>query len=185
MTTRIAAAAGIFATLTTGVTAVVYANFSARVMPSLGRMANATGISKMQGFNRTAEQAPFMICVFGAAIAGCYLIYRVIRSDRSVPDILLAAGGGAYLAGLLLTIAYNVPLNDKLATLDPHAASSVAVWRDYLHNWTAANTVRTVFSAAAVVLLIAGLVGAARARSHAEPQSLAPRVDQVTTRVTQ
>lgn len=183
MTTRIATAAAVFATVTTGVTAVVYANFSARVMPSLGRMTNAAGISKMQGFNRTAEQAPFMLCFFGAAVAGGYLIYRVIRSDRSVPDILLAAGGSAYLAGLLLTIAYNVPLNDKLAKLDPHAASSVAVWRDYLQNWTAANTVRTVCSAAAVVLLIAGLIGAARARSQAEPQALSSSMHHVATRV--
>jgi len=158
MSSRIATMAAVFGALTSGATAVVYVNFSARVMPSLGRMANAAGITRMQGFNRTAEQGPFMLCFFGAALAGGYLIYRVVRGDRSTADLLLAAGGAAYLAGLLLTIAYNVPLNDKLATLDPHAASSVAFWRDYLSGWTTANTVRAGLSAMATALLISGLV---------------------------
>lgn len=158
MPSRIATVAAVFGALTSGATAVVYVNFSARVMPSLGRMANASGIARMQHFNRTAEQGPFMLCFFGAALAGGYLVYRMVRGDRSAADLLLAAGGTSYLAGLLLTIAYNVPLNDKLARLDPHAPSSVAFWRDYLSGWTTANSVRAGLSAVATALLIGGLV---------------------------
>lgn len=158
MPSRIATAAAVFGALTSGVTTVVYVNFSARVMPSLSRMANATGLARMQHFNRTAEQGPFMFCFFGAAVAGSYLIYRFFRGDRSGADVLLAAGGTSYLAGLLLTVAYNVPLNDKLARLDPHATSSVAPWRDYLSGWTTANSVRAGLSAVGTALLIGGLV---------------------------
>lgn len=59
MLRTIALAAG---ALTTGVTAVVYLNFSARVMPALAKLPNPTGIARMQQFNRTAVQPPFMIC---------------------------------------------------------------------------------------------------------------------------
>lgn len=158
MTSRIATAAAVFGALTSGATAVVYVNFSTRVMPSLGRMAHATGIARMQHFNRTAEQGPFMLCFFGAALAGGYLIYRAVRGDRTAADLLLAAGGTSYLAGLVLTIAYNVPLNNKLAGLDPQAGSSVAFWRHYLSGWTAANSVRAGLSAVATALLVGGLV---------------------------
>ncbi|WP_265445815.1 DUF1772 domain-containing protein [Flexivirga meconopsidis] len=177
MTSRIALAAAAFGTVTAAVTAGVYLNFSARVMPSLGRMANSAGIAKMQDFNRTAVQAPFMICFFGAALVGGYLIFRVVRGDRSTADVLLAAGGTAYLIGFLLTIAYNVPLNDKLAALDPNAGSSVQVWRDYLTNWTNANTVRAALSTAAVGLLIAGVASGLRSGREAVAQPT--QVDEV------
>nr|WP_281379835.1 anthrone oxygenase family protein [Flexivirga oryzae] len=167
-------AASVFGALTAGATAVVYLNFSARVMPSLGRMANAAGIARMQSFNRTAEQGPFMFCFFGAALAGGYLIYRFARGDRSTAGVLLAAGGAAYLLGFLLTMVYNVPLNDRLARLDPHAASSIGVWRDYLSGWTAANTVRAVLSGVATLLLVGGSVAAAQGRASG---SAAPVTD--------
>ncbi|NNG38986.1 DUF1772 domain-containing protein [Flexivirga sp. ID2601S] len=167
MTSRIALAAATFGTVTAAVTAGVYLNFSARVMPSLGRMAGSAGLARMQGFNRTAVQPPFMICFFGAAFVGGYLVYRVVRGDRSGADLLLAAGGTAYLLGFVLTIAYNVPLNDKLAALDPDAPSSIQVWRDYLTSWTAANTVRAVLSTLAVGLLIAGTVSGLRSGRNA------------------
>lgn len=160
MTSRTALLVAGFGVATAAVTAGVYLNFTARVMPSLGRLSDPAGIARMQAFNRTAVQPPFMLCFFGAALAGGYLIVRVARGDRSAADLLLAAGGAAYLAGFLLTIGYNVPLNDRLARLDPHAASSVAVWRGYLRDWTAANSVRAGLSMLACVLLISGGIAA-------------------------
>ena len=170
MTSRITTAAGILGAITSAITAGVYADFSARIMPSYGRMANATGIAKMQSINRSIENGPFMLAFCGAGLAGGYLVFRVLRGERALSDVLLAAGGSAYLAGLLLTMVYNVPLNNRLAAADPHAASTVELWRDYLQNWTAANTVRAVLSAAAVGLiivgLVVGLVVGARARTN-------------------
>lgn len=180
MTSRIAVVAGILGAVASAVTAGVYVDFSARIMPSLGRMTNAAGIARMQHLNRSIEQGPFMLGFCGAGIAGGYLVYRMLRADRAVADILLAAGGAAYLAGLLLTMVYNVPLNNRLAAADPDAASSVGLWRDYLQNWTAANTVRAVFSAAAVGLLVAGLVTGARSRAQTSVGAASPSADRVT-----
>ncbi|OYO04756.1 hypothetical protein CGZ95_02430 [Enemella evansiae] len=143
----------------TGVTAVVYLNFSARVMPALAKLPNPAGIARMQQFNRTAVQPPFMICFFGAAVLGGYLIVRVARGERGTADLLAAAGGAAYLAGFLLTIGYHVPLNNRVDALTPTDPAAVGVWRDHLTNWTRANTLRAVLS----VLGTGALIGAALA----------------------
>lgn len=183
MSSRLTVVVGLFGATTCAVTAGVYVNFSARVMPSLGRMPNAVGIARMQGFNKTALQAPFMVCFFGAALASGYLVVRFARGDRSVSDLLLAAGGTAYLAGFLLTIGYNVPLNERLAAADPHAASSVGLWRDYLQQWTTANSVRAVLSTAAVGLIVAGLVVGGRGRSAASVPAAVSGADGVSVGV--
>lgn len=166
MTSRITLVTGVFGAVASAVTAGVYIDFSARMMPSLRRMADAAGVAKMQHLNRNIEQGPFMLCFCGAGLAGGYLLYRLLRGDRATSDWLLAAGGAAYLTGLLLTMVYNVPLNNRLAAADPHAASTVDMWRDFLQNWTTANTVRAVLSVIGVGLLVAGLMIEARGRTH-------------------
>jgi len=88
----------------------VYANFSARVMPRLGSLPDAEAIETMQKFNRNAVQAPFMTFFFGAAVASVWtVIHGLGREERAVKDLISAAGGVLYLAGWVLTIAYNVP----------------------------------------------------------------------------
>ncbi|GGB27705.1 hypothetical protein GCM10011492_17390 [Flexivirga endophytica] len=166
MTSRFTVVAGILGAVTSAATAGVYVDFSARIMPSYGRMANATGIAKMQSINRSIENGPFMLAFCGAGLAGGYFVFRALRGERALSDVLLGAGGAAYLAGLLLTMVYNVPLNNRLAAVDPHAASSVGLWRDYLQHWTAANTVRAGLSVVAVGLLVGGLLAGARDRAQ-------------------
>lgn len=157
MSTRFGVIAAI-ATITTGVTAGVYLNFSTRVMPALGRLDGATGIAKMQSFNATAVQPPFMLCFFGSALAAGYFGVRLARGQRDLADVLAAAGGALYLAGLLLTIAYNVPLNDRLAAVEANSSAAQPIWREYLTNWTAANSVRAGLSSLGTLLVAGGAV---------------------------
>ena len=117
----------------------VYANFSARVMPRLGSLPDAEAIETMQKFNRNAVQAPFMTFFFGAAVASVWtVIHGLGREERAVKDLISAAGGVLYLAGWVLTIAYNVPRNNRL--------DGARVWHTYLDEWTSANSVRAVLS---------------------------------------
>lgn len=141
------------------VTAGVYVNFSARVMPRLGALPDSEGIAAMQRFNRAAVQAPFMTAFFGAAALSVVLVVRTARDpERSVADWLSGLGAGLYLAGFVLTIAYHVPRNDRLAALDPVSPLSTGVWRTYLAEWTSANSVRAGLSAAATVALVSAAV---------------------------
>jgi uncharacterized membrane protein len=61
-----------------------------------------------------------------------------------------------------VTIAFNVPRNNRLAAVDPESAEGTEVWERYVPEWTAWNTVRTIASTAASAAFIAALVLAER-----------------------
>lgn len=135
----------------------IYANFSLRVMPRLAAMPGEDGLHAMQQFNRVAVQAPFMTFFFGTAAVSITKIVAVFaKHDRTVADGLAFAGAGLYLAGWLLTIAYNVPRNDQLAAVTAGTPEAARVWAMYVNEWTSANTVRGVLSLVGGALLAVG-----------------------------
>jgi uncharacterized membrane protein len=108
----------------------------------------------MQGINLSAVRPLFMATLFGTAAGCAALLVAGLASLDEPGSTLLVAGGATYLLGaILVTAAYNVPLNNRLAAADPADPGIAALWRDYLRRWTLGNHVRTVASAAATVLL--------------------------------
>jgi uncharacterized membrane protein len=111
----------------------------------------------MQSINKQAPTAWFMALLFGAA-AACVAaaVSAVVRwGDAASPYQL--AGGLAYLGAIALTIAYHVPRNDALATVQPGADGSAAAWSRYLAEWVPWNHVRTLTSVASTVLFCLAL----------------------------
>ncbi len=67
----------------------------------------------------------------------------------------MLAGGVLYVIGMFVcTLAFNVPLNDALAAVDPASVEGASVWARYLADWTLWNHVRTVSSTLACALFI-------------------------------
>ena len=60
----------------------------------------------------------------------------------------------------LLTIVFNVPLNNALDSADANTASGQEVWKTYLTNWTFWNHIRTIASIAATACFTIGLTAA-------------------------
>jgi uncharacterized membrane protein len=58
----------------------------------------------------------------------------------------------------LVTVIFNVPLNNELVRADPVHGDTAAVWARYLKDWTFWNHVRTIASTAASALFIATLL---------------------------
>jgi uncharacterized membrane protein len=140
----------------------VFLAFSAFVMPALKRLPPADGLSAMQSINVTAVRPALMTGLLGTAVICVVLVVRGASHWGDRHAVLLVAGGAVYLVGVIgLTIAYNVPLNDSLATLDPTAAASLDEWTTYLRNWTAANHVRALAGAVASAALALSLVESA------------------------
>lgn len=152
------------AAATSAVVAGVYANFTARVLPRLSRLPAAEAIATMQQFNRTALQPPFMIAFFGGAALGAYQVFRYVRGNDDLASALAAGAGAAHLAAFVLTIAYNVPRNERLDRLDPRSTAGADYWAIYLREWGAANSSRAVLAAVALGLGIASVVVGVRAR---------------------
>ncbi|MBU7583147.1 MAG: DUF1772 domain-containing protein [Nostoc sp. TH1S01] len=63
-----------------------------------------------------------------------------------------------YLVGtIVVTIAFNVPLNDALAIANPDSTEGANLWARYLSNWTFWNHVRTIAVFGAATLLTIAL----------------------------
>jgi uncharacterized membrane protein len=71
---------------------------------------------------------------------------------------LVLAGAALYIVGTIgVTIACNVPLNDRLATLHPQGADAAGHWDEYVTKWTAWNHLRAAASLAAAATLTIAL----------------------------
>jgi uncharacterized membrane protein len=67
----------------------------------------------------------------------------------------MLAGAGVYVVGMfLVTVVFNVPLNNTLAQAAAKGKDLDAVWARYLKVWTAWNHVRTLASTAASILFL-------------------------------
>ena len=135
----------------------VFFAFSAFVMKPLARLPAEQGVAAMQAINVAVVTFAFMAALFGTAVAcGALAVWALFAwGERFGPYLL--AGGALYLIGtILLTIAYHVPRNEALATVEPLGADAEGQWRRYLSGWTAWNHVRAAATlSAAAVLTIA------------------------------
>lgn len=146
------------AALGCGLMAGVFFAFSTFVMSALGRLQPKEGIIAMQSVNITAINPWFMLALFGTALACLWIAIASLSNLDKPGNIYLLIGSIIYLIGtILVTIAFNVPLNDALAIANPDSTEGANLWARYLTNWTLWNHVRTITSLGAAVLLTIAL----------------------------
>ena len=141
-----------------GLVAGIFFAFSTFVMRALGNLPPAQGIAAMQSINIVVINPWFMTAFFGTA-AACLLVMILSVLSWHAPDAMyLLAGSLLYLVGsVLVTILFNVPRNNALASLEPASAEGARLWAAYLTTWTAWNHVRTVAALAAAASLTIAL----------------------------
>lgn len=142
----------LFSALGCGLIAGVFFAFSTFVMRALARLPAAQGITAMQSINITVINPWFMTVFLGTAVT-CILIIIFSLLKWHYPDaVYLLIGSLLYLIGtFLVTIAFNVPLNQALATVNPDSIEGANLWAKYLNNWTFWNHIRTVAALAGAV----------------------------------
>jgi uncharacterized membrane protein len=144
-----------------GLVAGAFFAFSTFIMAALGRIPGPEGIRAMQAINVTVINPWFMTALFGTG-AACLavVVAALVEWDGSYGPYLVAAGALYVFGCIVVTMAFNVPRNNALARATPESAEAAAVWKRYLVEWTAWNSVRTAASLAAAGLLIGGIVAA-------------------------
>ncbi len=149
----------VFATAGSGVVAGIFFAFSTFVMKALGQMPAPSGIVAMQRINVTVINPLFMLAFLGTPAASLYLAVIAVI-DFSEPGFgYLLAGSVLHIVGsLLVTIGFNVPRNNRLATIQPESEEASGLWSKYLKEWTAWNHVRTASALGATVLFSLGLL---------------------------
>jgi len=142
---RIMPTAVFLAAIGSGVMGGFFYGFSNVVMAALGRVAPQSGIAAMQSINVTVLNPIFFVLFFGTALLAAILAIVALFQLSQPGAHMLLAGSILYLGGIILvTMIFNVPMNEALAGIDPASPAGAELWASYLDRWTVWNHVRTI-----------------------------------------
>ncbi|MFF5172619.1 DUF1772 domain-containing protein [Micromonospora sp. NPDC000089] len=147
------------ATIVTGLMAGLFFAYSCSVMPGLAAVDDRTFVGTMQSINRRILNGWFLAAFLGALL----LILLAVALHLGVRGPVLAwtvAALALYGATLLITMVWNVPLNDRLEAAGPvdRIADLGAVRSAFETAWVRWNLARTVTNVAAFACLVGALV---------------------------
>ncbi len=145
----------LLAAIGSGLVAGIFFAFSTFVMSALGRLAPEQGIAAMQTINITVINPWFLGVFMGTALGSVVLAVAGCLNWGEAGALYLVLGGVLYFVGcFLVTVVFNVPLNNALAEVDPASEEGASVWTGYLSTWTMWNHVRTAAPLAAMVFFV-------------------------------
>jgi uncharacterized membrane protein len=152
------------AALGTGLMAGLFFAFSVSVMGALARIQPSEGIAAMQSINRAILNPVFFLAFFGTALVCLMIVAASLWNWSAAGAGYALAGAILYLAGcMVVTMVFNVPLNNALDAPSATTSAGAAVWANYLANWVPWNHVRTVACLAASALLTIAIYAQGRA----------------------
>ena len=135
--------------------------FSTFVMRGLDRTGPIQAITAMRGINAEANSSPaFLLVYFGAAVLAAALGVTAALQLHQPGSWYLLVGAVFGVLAAVITMAFNVPLNNHLDGVDPAAVSvgdAAREWQAYLSTWTAWNHVRTATGFVGAALMMIGL----------------------------
>ncbi len=144
-----------------GLMAGLFFAFSVCVMKALGERPPAEGMAAMQSINVVILNPVFLLVFMGAAALCLWALISSLLHWKTPGAPCLLAGSVFYLVGVLLvTMIFNVPMNDALAAAKPNRADGAQLWATYLVSWTMWNHLRTVASIAATIAFALALARA-------------------------
>ncbi|SEH60028.1 Uncharacterized membrane protein [Mycolicibacterium rutilum] len=135
--------------------------FSTFAMRGLDRTGPVSALTAMRGINTEANtNAAFLLAYFGAAVlavvAGGFALTRLGQPGA----VWVLVGAALALLAAVITVAFNVPLNNHLEGLDLTRLSAddmAREWSAYLSTWSAWNHARTAAGALGAVLMTVGV----------------------------
>jgi uncharacterized membrane protein len=145
------------ATLSTGLVAGVFYAYSVSVDLGLAAQPDASYVATMQEINDRIQNPLFFASFFGAVLFVLAALVVHLPGRGSGRFRLIALACLLYIVGgFLLTAFVNVPMNDRLAAIDPDAPARVlSQARDaYEGPWDFWNGVRAVFSTLSFAALV-------------------------------
>lgn len=137
-----------------GLIAGVFFAFSSFVMNALAQRPPVQGIAAMQSINITVINPSFMAAFLGTTVTCLLLVISSLLRWQQPGAVYWLIGSLLYLVGsFLVTIVFNVPLNNALAIVKPDSTEGATLWTRYLTKWTFWNHVRTIAALTAAALL--------------------------------
>jgi uncharacterized membrane protein len=154
------------ATVSMGLLAGLFYGYACSVMPGLGQADDRTVVDAMQQIDEAIQNPVFFLTFLGAPVLAVWAVVTERRSGSrevlrwTVAALVLCA------IGMVVTFAFNIPLNDELMNAgDPARIADLARVRDDFEGpWVAWNIVRTLATVASFGCLARALYLHARGR---------------------
>jgi uncharacterized membrane protein len=144
--------------LCSALVAGVFQSFSDFVMKALVAAEPRGGIEAMQMINRTVFGSVFLVMMLGIVPLVLGLAVYTQVNVYGPAQTWITAGAVIYVISVfLVTMFGNVPMNNRLDSMDRSMSRATTYWRTYSVVWTRWNHVRTLGSVAtAICFIIAG-----------------------------
>ena len=141
-----------------GIVGGVFFAFSNFVMKSLAQLPASQGIAAMQRINVVVVNPLFLGVFMGTAVLAAACAVAGFFPWNAPRSLFLLAAGVIYVVGsFLVTVAFNVPRNERLARMGSESAEAAAYWPAYVREWVQWNHVRTAASLASAACAAAAL----------------------------
>lgn len=152
----------VLAVVTTGLYAGFYLIFLTGIMPALARLSDEQFVAAMRRINEKVPRATFLLVFSGSVGFPAAALFVPVDGRTATERWLVVAALVCAVAGHLVTVAGNVPLNNALAASEGAAAPGTSVpsvsdreaRAAFESRWNAFHPVRTVLALAAFVLLV-------------------------------
>lgn len=135
--------------------------FSTFVMHGLDRTDPVDAITAKRAINAEANSnVAFLLVVSAAAILALVLGIVGATQLHQPGSWWLLVGGIFGVIAAIITLGFNVPLNNRLGGVDPAQLSSddaAREWRAYFSSWMTWNHARTVAAFLSAALILVGL----------------------------
>jgi uncharacterized membrane protein len=135
--------------------------FSTFVLRGLARTGPVDAITAMRGINAEANSNPvFLLGYFSASMLAIAVGVIAVVQLKQPGSWWLLIGALFGILAAIITMIFNVPLNNHLDSVNPDGlavADAAREWQAYLSTWTAWNHVRTITSFVGAVLMLVGL----------------------------
>jgi uncharacterized membrane protein len=135
--------------------------FSTFAMRGLDRTEPVEAITAMRGMNVEANSNPaFLLAYFGAAILALAVGVVAVVQLRQPGSWVVLIGAVFGILAAIITMVFNVPLNNHLDAVNPvglSPADAAREWQAYYTTWTNWNHVRTTTSFIAAVVMLIGV----------------------------
>lgn len=148
--------------LLSGLLAGLFYGFQCSVINGLGALANKEYLLGFQSINSEIQNPVFFLCFIGNMIilpVAAYLFYKI--GSTGISTFLIIASV-IYTIGVFgITVICNVPLNERLAGFDIHAASGSQLNEmriQFEASWNKWHQIRTIASIAVLITSIIPLV---------------------------
>ncbi len=145
----------IMGVLGSGLMAGLFCSFSNFIMKSLAKIPPTNGIAAMQSINIVIVRPTFLFVFFGTGVFSLLALMLGWQELNVQACTFGSLGFAVYLLGCLgVTLAFNVPLNNRLAMVDPSSHEGEKMWQLYLVSWVRWNHVRSLSTIVSTLFLV-------------------------------